>query len=127
MEQYPSAMGIEDVLQENRTRVFFFLILFAAGLWAVFLLQRGELLQLSILVAALAAINPVVAFVEVRNPCQARSLFFLYLLVLVALLWATFLLVLGVQLWISLFLFIIAVGIPVILKMTTHELDPVMK
>ena len=120
-------MGIEDVLQENRTRVFFFLILFAAGLWAVFLLQRGELLQLSILVAALAAINPVVAFVEVRNPCQARSLFFLYLLVLVALLWATFLLVLGVQLWISLFLFIIAVGIPVILKMTTHELDPVMK
>ncbi len=121
-----SSMGVTDLSQANRTRVFFFLILFAAVLWAVFLLQRGEILQLSILVASLAAINPVVAFIEVRKPRQARSVFFLYLLVLVALLWATFLAVLGVQLWVSMFLFIIAIGVPSILKMTSNELDPVM-
>ncbi len=120
-------MGITGLSQENRTRVFFFLILFAAVLWAVFLLQRGEIFQLSILVASLAAINPVVGLIEVRNPRKARSLFFLYLLILVGLLWATFLIVLGVQLWISLFLIIVAIGIPAILKMTTHELDPVVK
>ena len=90
-------MGITGLSQENRTRVFFFLILFAAVLWAVFLLQRGEIFQLSILVASLAAINPVVGLIEVRNPRKARSLFFLYLLILVGLLWATFLIVLGVQ------------------------------
>ena len=89
-------MGITGPSQENRTRVFFFLILFAAVLWAVFLLQRGEILQLSILVASLAAINPVVALIEVRNPRQARSLFFLHLLALMAILWAMFLLVLRV-------------------------------
>jgi 1,4-dihydroxy-2-naphthoate octaprenyltransferase len=120
-------MGIINIGQENRTHVFFFLILFAAVLWAVFLLQRGEILQLSFVVASLAAINPVIALVEVKNPLRARSLFFFNLLVIVALLWATFLFVIGVQLWISLFLIIIAIGIPLILRITSNEdLKPTM-
>jgi heme O synthase-like polyprenyltransferase len=102
----------------RRTRVFFFLILAAAVLWAVFLLQRKEYLLFSFMFAGLACINPVVAFVEIRDPSEARSLFFFYILVLAALLWAVFLLLLGIHLWVSLFLFLVAIGIPAILHVT---------
>ena len=99
----------------------FFLILTVAMLWAVFLLQRGEILQFTFMFASLAAINPVVAFIEMKNPVKSRSLFFFYLLVLVMLLWAAFLSYLGVHLWVSLFLFIIAVGVPFILNILEAE------
>ncbi|HEX3001634.1 MAG TPA: hypothetical protein VHN82_04595 [Methanoregula sp.] len=101
---------------QQRTRVFFFLVLFVAVLWAVFLLYKGEMLQFIFLFASLAAINPVVGFVELKNHQQNRTLFHFYCLVLVALLWAAFLLYLGVHLWISLFIFIIVVGIPILLR-----------
>ncbi|NMB79370.1 MAG: hypothetical protein GYA23_09805 [Methanomicrobiales archaeon] len=105
----------------QRTRVMFFLILAAALLWAVFLIHRGEMLQFTFMFASLAAINPVVAFIEMKNPAKSRSLFFFYLLVLVMLLWAAFLSYLGVHLWVSLFLFILAVGVPFILNYLEAE------
>jgi hypothetical protein len=106
---------------EQRTRVIFFLILSAALLWAMFLLAKGETLQFIFMFASLAAINPVVAFVEMKNPKKTRTLFFFYLLILAALLWAAFLLYLGVHLWISSFIFIIAVGVPFILRVMESE------
>lgn len=101
---------------QQRNRVLFFLILFVAVLWAVFLLNKGEMLQFIFLFASLAAINPVVGFIELKNHQQNRTLFLFYCLVLVALLWAAFLLYLGIHLWISLFIFIIVVGIPILLR-----------
>lgn len=100
----------------ERLRVMFFLILTVALLWAMFLLHQGEMLQFIFMFASLAAINPVVAFIELKNPQKTRTLFFFYLLILVALLWAAFLLYLGVHLWVSSFLFILAVGIPLLLR-----------
>lgn len=106
---------------QQRTRVIFFLILAVAALWAIFLLQRGETLQFIFMFASLAAINPVVAFVEMKNPEKTRSLFFLYLIILVALLWAAFINYLGVHLWVSLLLFIIAVGVPFLINVMESE------
>jgi len=97
---------------QQRMRIIFFLILAVALLWAIFLLQRGETIQFILMFASLAAINLVIAFVELKNPRRTRTLFFFYLLILAALLWAAFLLILGIHLWVSLFIFIIAVGIP---------------
>jgi len=106
---------------QHRTRVFFFLILSVAVLWALFLLQRGEVLQFFFLFASLAAINPVVGFIEMKDQGKNRTLFLFYFLILVALIWAAFLLYLGVHLWVSLFIFIIAMGIPVLLRVMKEE------
>jgi hypothetical protein len=114
-------MGFLGEKPEQRTRVMFILILSVAALWAVFLLHKGEMLQFTFLFASLAAINPVVAFIDLKNPHRTRSLFFLYLIILVALLWAAFLSYLGVHLWVSLFLFIVAVGIPFIVNVMETE------
>ena len=103
----------------ERTRIFFFLILFVAVLWAIFLLHKGEMLQFVFLFASLAAINLVVGFIEIRNHQKNRTLLLFYCLVLVALLWAAFLYYFGVHLWVSFFIFIIAVGIPLLL----HAMD----
>ena len=102
-------------------RIIFFLILAVAMLWAMFLLQRGETLQFIFMFASLAAINPVVAFVELKDPRKTRTLFFFYLLILVALLWAAFLRFLGIHLWVSIFIFIIAVGIPFIVHVMESD------
>ncbi|MDP2796691.1 MAG: hypothetical protein Q8N94_04180 [Methanoregula sp.] len=110
--------------REQRTRVIFFLILSVAVLWAMFLLQQGEILPFTFMFASLAAINPVVAFIDLKNPRRTRSLFFFYLLILVALVWAVFLLFLGVHVWVSLFLFIVAVGVPFILHVMESETEP---
>ncbi len=107
--------------RHQRTRIMFFLILSVAALWAIFLLQRGEMIQFTFMFASLAAINPVVAFVELKNKRKTRSLFFFYLIVLVALLWAAFLSYLGVHLWVSLFLFIVAVGVPFLVNFLEAE------
>lgn len=112
-------MATESRAPRERTRVFFFLILFVAVLWAVFLLYKGEVLQFVFLFASLAAINPVVGFIEIRHHQKNRSLLLFYCLVLVALLWAAFLYYFGVHLWVSFFIFIIAVGIPLLL----HAMD----
>lgn len=105
----------------QRLQIFFFLILFVAVMWAVFLLQRGEILQFIVMFAALAAINPFVAFIDLKNHKMPHTLFLFYTLILVALVWATFLLFLGVHLWVSLLIFIIAAGIPIILNVMEAE------
>ena len=112
-------MATESRAPRERTRIFFFLILFVAVLWAVFLLHKGEVLQFVFLFASLAAINPVVGFIEIRNHKKNRTLLLFYCLVLVALLWAAFLSYFGVHLWVSFFIFIISVGIPLLL----HAMD----
>lgn len=109
-------MATETRAPNKRSRVFFYLILFVAVLWAVFLLHKGEVLQFVFLFASLAAINPVVGFIEIRESGKARTLLLFYTLVLVALLWAAFLYYFGVHLWVSLFIFIIAVGLPLLLR-----------
>lgn len=119
-------MATSDALSQRRTRVFLYLILSAAMLWAVFLLQRGEMLPFIFLFASMAAVNPVVGFMELKNGGGNRTLFIFYCLVLAALFWAAFLLFLGVHLWVSLFIFIIAVGIPIMLRsMETLPVTPV--
>ena len=109
---------------EQRMRVFFFLILSVAALWAMLLLQRGQMLSFTLMFACLAVINPMVAFMDLKNPRRTRSLFFFYLMILVALVWAVFLRFLGVNVWMSLFLFIVAVGIPFILHVMESGAGP---
>jgi len=109
---------------EQRTRVIFFLILSVAALWAMLLLQRGQMLSFTLMFACLTIINPMVAFIDLKNPRRTRALFFFYLLILVALVWAVFLRFLGVQVWVSLFLFIVAVGVPFILHVMESEAEP---
>jgi len=108
----------------HRIRIFFFLILSVAVLWAVFLLQRGEMLQFLCMFAALAAINPIVAFIELKNQKNTHTLFIFYILIVVALIWAIFLFFLGVLLWVSIFIFIVAVGIPFLLHVMEAESAP---
>jgi hypothetical protein len=94
----------------QRTRIVFFLILFAAALWAVFLIRQGEFFLFSLMFALIAGLNPVFVFLDVKSSQKIRGWIFFYLMVLVALLWATFLMVQGVLLWVSLLLFIVVSG-----------------
>lgn len=94
----------------QRTRIFFFLILFAAALWAVFLIRSGEFFQFTLMFALIAGLNPVFVFLDVKSSEKVRGWIFFYLMVLVALLWATFLMIQGVMLWISLMIFIVISG-----------------
>lgn len=94
----------------QRTRIIFFLILFAAALWAVFLIRQGEIFQFTLMFALIAGLNPVFVFLDVKSSQKMRGWIFFYLMILVALLWATFLMVQGVLLWVSLLLFIVVSG-----------------
>jgi len=94
----------------QRTRIIFFLILFAAALWAVFLIRAGEFFQFSLMLALIAGLNPVFVFLDVKSSQKIRGWIFFYLMILVALLWATFLMMQGTMLWISLLLFIVVSG-----------------
>jgi hypothetical protein len=94
----------------QRTRIIFFLILFVAALWAVFLIRAGEFFQFSLMLALIAGLNPVFVFLDVKSSQKIRGWIFFYLMVLVALLWATFLMVQGVMLWVSLLIFIVISG-----------------
>lgn len=92
---------------DKRTYFFFFLILFAAVLWATFLLITGTMVYLSVSIMIIAAFISLFSFTYYR---KLRTWVFFYLIVLVALLWAVFLLEQGVMLWMSVLLFIIAGG-----------------
>jgi len=122
----------------QRIRIIFFLILFAAALWAVFLIRQGELFQFFLMIALIAVLNPVFLFlhactvpkvfpisdVEPKTSSQKRrGWIFFYLMVLVAMLWATFLMVQGVMLWVSLLLFIVVSGMCVY-SLAMEEPDP---
>ncbi len=107
----------------QRTRIIFFLILFAAALWAVFLIRQGEIFQFTLMFALIAGLNPVFVFLDVKSSQKMRGWIFFYLIILVALLWATFLMVQGVLLWVSLLLFIVVSGMCLFsLMMEEHEL-----
>ena len=49
----------------QRTRIIFFLILFAAALWAIFLIHQGEFFQFFLMIALIAVLNPVFLFLDV--------------------------------------------------------------
>lgn len=107
----------------QRTRIFFFLILFAAALWAVFLVRQGEFFQFSLMFALIAGLNPVFVFLDVKSSQKIRGWIFFYLMVLVAMLWATFLMFQGVMLWVSLLIFIVVSGM-CLFSLVTEEPEP---
>ena len=100
-------MEITCTIPDKRTWVFFFLILFVALLWASFLMVTGEMLGTSVMLAILAGFISLFSFT-----CCAkyRSWIFFYLIVFVALLWAAFLIMEGVMIWVSILLVIVSVG-----------------
>jgi hypothetical protein len=103
---------------EKRTYLFFFLILFAALLWATFLLITGTFIYLSLSIVIIAAFISLFSFTYYR---KIRTWIFFYLIVLVALLWAVFLLQQGVMIWVSVLLFIMAAGISTFSFVMTDE------
>jgi hypothetical protein len=60
--------------------------------------------------ALIAGLNPVFVLLDVKSSQKMRGWIFFYLMVLVAILWATFLLVQGIMLWVSLLIFIVVSG-----------------
>lgn len=94
-------------MPEKRTWIFFFLILLVALLWAAFLLLRGEMVAVSTTLAIVAAFISFFSFTCCK---KYRTWIFFYLIVLTAILWASFLLMQGVMVWVSALLFIIAGG-----------------
>ena len=109
----------------QRTRIMFFLILFAAALWAIFLIRKGEFFQFSLMFALIAGLNPVFVFLDVKSSKKIRSWIFFYLMVLVAILWATFLMVQGIWLWVSLLIFIVVSGM-CLFSLVMEEPDPMV-
>lgn len=92
---------------DKRTWIFFFLILLVALLWASFLLIRGEMVAVSTTLAIVAAF---ISFFSFTCSTKYRTWIFFYLIVLTAILWATFLLMQGAMIWVSTLLFIVAGG-----------------
>ena len=94
-------------LPEKRTWIFFFLILLVALLWATFLLIRGEMVAVSTTLAIIAAF---ISFFSFTCCTKFRTWIFFYLIVLTAVLWATFLLMQRAMIWVSALLFTVAGG-----------------
>ena len=100
-------MEITCAVPEKRTWIFFFLILLAGLLWASFLMIRGQMPEMSVLLAIISVFISLFSFIH----CTAhRTWIFFYLIVLVAVLWASFLLMQGAMIWVSALLFLIAGG-----------------
>ena len=90
---------------ELRTWVFFFLIVLSALLWATFLITRGEMVYFSVTLAIIATFMSSFAFTFTN---KARPYIYLNLIIFAAVLWATFLLLQGVMILVSLFMYTIA-------------------
>jgi len=93
-----------------RTWFFFYLICLVAILWATFLLVREEMVWLSFAMVIVAAGSGMFLFI---HNIILRTGFFFYLICLVAVLWATFLLVREEFIWVSMFLVIVSIGISI--------------
>lgn len=93
-----------------RTWILFYLICLVAILWATFLLIRDEMVWLSFAMVIIAAGTGMFLFI---HDIKLRTGFFFYLICLVAILWAIFLLVREEFVWVSMFLVIVSVGMPV--------------
>ena len=100
-------MEIFCAAPEKRTWIFFFLIVLVALLWAAFLLVRGEMIAVSTTLAIIAAF---ISFFSFTCCTRYRTWIFFYLIVFVAILWASFLMMQSVMLWVSALLFIVAGG-----------------
>jgi hypothetical protein len=90
---------------ELRTWIFYYLAVLSALLWATFLLTRGEMLASSLMLALIATFMSWFAFIFTK---RVRLLIFLYLIIFVAILWATFLLLQGVMIVVSVFMYSLA-------------------
>jgi hypothetical protein len=111
-------MEISRQPPENRTYLFFFLILFVAILWATFLLTTGTMVYLSLSIVIIAAFVSLFAFTYHR---KIRTWIFFYLIILVALLWGAFLLQQGTLIWVSVLLFALAGGMSIFSFVMTDE------
>ena len=99
-------MDTSCTVPEKRTWIFFFLILLVALLWASFLLYKGQMAEMSILLAITSVFISLFSFTYCT---QHRTPISFYLIVFVAILWASFLLIRGAMIWVSALLFIVAV------------------
>jgi hypothetical protein len=100
-------METVNMVPEKRTWIFFYLILLVALLWASFLMIRGEMIPVSITLALAAGFISIFSFTFCK---KVRPWIFFYLIVLTAVLWASFLMMQGAMVWVSAFLFIVAGG-----------------
>lgn len=98
----------EDI--SPRTWFFFYLICLVAILWATFLLVREEMVWLSFALVIIAAGSGIFLFIQ---DIKLRTGFFFYLISLVAILWAVFLLAREEMAWVSLFLVIVSAGMAI--------------
>jgi len=98
----------EDI--SPRTWFFFYLICLVAILWATFLLVREEMVWLSFALVIIAAGSGMFLFI---HDIKLRTGFFFYLICLVAILWAVFLLVREEMVWVSMFLVIVSAGMTI--------------
>jgi hypothetical protein len=94
-------------LRSSKTadRIFFFLILLVALLWASFLMYKGQMVEMSVLLAITSVFISIFSFTHCT---QHRTWIIFYLIVFVAILCASFLLVRGAMIWVSILLFIVA-------------------
>jgi hypothetical protein len=91
--------------QKLRPWIFFLLITLVALLWATFLLTRGEMIVMSVALAIIATFMSTFAFTFSR---KLRPYLYLNIIIFAAVLWATFLLVQGIMLSVSLFMYAVA-------------------
>jgi len=97
--------GGEDI--SPRTWILFYLICLVAILWATFLLVREEMIWLSFALVIIAAGSGMFLFI---HNIKIRTGFFFYLICLVAILWAAFLLLREEMVWVSMFHFLVSAG-----------------
>ena len=93
-----------------RTWFFFYLICLVAILWATFLLIREEMVWFSFALVIIAAGSGMFLFI---HDIKIRTLFFFYLICLVAILWAVFLLAREEMAWVSMFLVLVSAGMAI--------------
>ena len=91
--------------KELRTWIFFFLIVLVALLWATFLLTRGVMIYTSIALAILATFISSFAFTFTT---RFKQYIYLNLILFAAVLWATFLLMQGAMIVVSVFMYTVA-------------------
>jgi hypothetical protein len=90
---------------ELRTWIFFYLIVLTALLWATFLLTRGEMIYSSVALAIIATFMSSFAFTFTK---RYKRYIYLNLIIFAAVLWASFLLLQGVMIIVSLFMYAVA-------------------
>jgi hypothetical protein len=90
---------------ELRTWIFFYLIVLSALLWATFLLTRGEMIYSSVALAIIATFMSSFAFTFTK---RYKRYIYLNLIIFAAVLWASFLLIQGIMIVVSLFMYAVA-------------------